>query len=263
MNRIDKKFRELRRRPAFIPYLTAGYPDLLTTEKLIYKLKEAGADIIELGVPFSDPVADGLTIQASSQWALNRGVTLKKILKLVRRLRKKTPLPIVLMSYYNPVLHYGKKFLKEAAAAGVDGLIIPDLPVEESVALSQAAAASSLNLILLAAPTTPTPRLKKIISLTRGYLYYVSLTGVTGERKQLPAGLQGQLKYLKKISRTPVAVGFGFSRPAQLKKIKNLVGGVIVGSAIIGVMSKNLKKKRPVLIKKTLEFCQSLKKALN
>lgn len=263
MSQITKIFKKLKKRPALIPYLTAGYPDLKTTGELILALARGSADIIELGVPFSDPVADGPIIQKASQDSLAKGISLKKILEFLKNLQPKISTPIVLMSYFNPILAFGlKNFFKVAAQSGAAGVIIPDLPVEEGRELSQLAKKSGVDLIFLAAPTTNRARLKKIISLTEGYLYYVSLTGVTGIRRDLPAGLLLKLKELQKICRKPVAVGFGFSNPAQIKKIRRQVDAVIVGSALVKIIESNLTEPAHQIVPKVVRFCRKLKSAL-
>ncbi|MDD5449547.1 MAG: tryptophan synthase subunit alpha [Candidatus Omnitrophica bacterium] len=245
MNRIDKKFRKLKadRKKACIVYITAGYPDLHKTKRLIPALERAGADIVELGIPFSDPLADGPTIQAASQEALKNNVNLPKIFKMVKMARRVTDIPIVFMTYYNPVLKYGQKqFLRDCVKSGVDGLIIPDLPMEESRDLKPAARKSKIALIFLAAPTSTRERLKNISRDSRGFIYYVSLTGVTGARQKLPMEVASKVKLIKSMTRKPVCVGFGVSSPQQAEQIANVADGVIIGSAVIKVIERNLNK---------------------
>ncbi|MCK5178257.1 MAG: tryptophan synthase subunit alpha, partial [Candidatus Omnitrophica bacterium] len=187
MNRIEKTFKELKRKKkkAFIPFITAGDPNLKTTEELVLSFEGAGADIVELGVPFSDPLADGPTIQASSQRALKKGVNLTKILKTVAQIRRKSQIPIALMTYYNPVFYYGEdKFIRDAKASGVDGIIIPDLPPEEAKTLIKAARKRDISTVFFLAPTTTSRRMKQIVQASTGFIYYVSMTGVTGADKQ-------------------------------------------------------------------------------
>lgn len=263
MNRIDEKFRELKngKQKAFIAYITAGDPDLGTTGKLIIELEKRGVDLIELGIPFSDPLADGPTIQAASQRALRKGVTVKAIMRLVRSLRKSVKVPFVFMTYYNPVLQYGlKKFVKDAKASGVDGIIVPDLPLEESGALSKIAREEDFSLILLTAPTSTNERLKKISVRSRGFIYFVSLTGVTGARSKLPADLKNNVRRLKRFTKTPVCVGFGVSTPGQAKAVASVADGVIVGSAIIRVIEKNIGRKD--IVKKVGYLSRSLAKGI-
>ncbi|OIO03721.1 tryptophan synthase subunit alpha [Candidatus Desantisbacteria bacterium CG02_land_8_20_14_3_00_49_13] len=266
MNRIEEKFRQLKRngKKAFIPYITCGFPDLRTTEKLIPAMEKAGADIIELGVPFSDPIADGPVIQFSSQEALKKKVNLRKILKMVSGLRRRrTQVPVVLMGYYNSICAYGeKKFLRDAAKAGIDGLIIADLPADEGKAFSRQAAERGIDVIFLAAPTSGAQRLKKIARLSRGYVYYVSLTGVTGARKELPPGLREKIRSVCRLTSTPVCVGFGISKPGHIRSLEDAGDGIIVGSAIINIMKKNAGRRRRDLVRKTAEFVGKLAGAL-
>ncbi len=249
MNRIEKLFKDLRKqkRKALIVYLTAGYPSLSLTEKLVPEIEKSGADLIELGIPFSDPLADGQTIQKASQAALSKGVTARSILKTVRKIRRKSTLPIVFMTYYNLVVAYGvRKFVKDAKKSGVDGIIIPDLPVEESGELVKVSRKIDFSTIFLAAPTSTESRIKNINSKSTGFIYYVSLTGVTGERRALPSNIVNNIKKLKKLTTKPVCVGFGISNAEQAKKISRLADGVIVGSAVIKVIEKNIGKKNAV-----------------
>lgn len=245
MNRIEKKFIELKKegRTAFIPYLTCGYPDIETTEKLVLGMEKAGADIIELGIPFSDPVADGPVIQFSSQEALKKGVNLKRILGMVSDIRKRTEIPLVLMGYCNTINAYGeKKFIRDAAKKGVDGLIIADLPADEGKKLSGRMEKNGIDLIFLVAPTSSPERTRKIAELSRGYVYYVSLTGVTGARKKLPSGIKEKIRQVSRLAAVPVCVGFGISTPGHVKLLKNAADGIIVGSAIIRKMRENAGK---------------------
>jgi len=242
-NRIDLKFDEIRakKRTALIAYITAGYPSLEATEALVPLLAEAGADIIELGVPFSDPMADGPTIQAASFKALQTGTTPEKILLLVRRIRKVSSVPIALMSYYNPVFHYGDvKFVLAAKSAGVDGLIIPDLPLEEAGVLRCAALKNDMSLVFFLAPTTSPERAANIVKASSGFIYFVSVAGVTGARVSTPVNITRQVQLARSMSKVPVCVGFGISTPAQVKSVSAFADGVIVGSAIIKEIEKNM-----------------------
>lgn len=245
MNRIDQKFKELKlkNKKAFIPFLTAGYPDMLATQKMVLELEKNGADIIELGVPFSDPIADGAVIQASSYEALKKGASLKKILAMVAQLRVKTQIPLCLMSYCNPILHYGQeRFVDDALGAGVDGVIIPDLSFEESFSFLKTADKRGLHVILFIAPTTPVERARLIAKRSKGFIYFVSLTGVTGTRQSLPSDLKSKVSAVKKLSgHIPVCAGFGVSKAEQVKYVAGFCDGVIVGSAIIKKISENLK----------------------
>ena len=220
MNRIDAIFRALKERgeKALIPFITAGDPDLQTTEALALTLAARGADLIELGIPFSDPLADGPTIQAASSRALKAGVHLTDVLELAGKLRPKIDIPLILMCYYNPILQYGlERTAKDAARLGVDGFIIPDLPLEEAGPWRRAAVKAGLAPIMLAAPTSGEARIKAMGRLTRGFLYYVSVTGITGARTELPADLAAALKEVRSLVDCPLAVGFGISTPQQVK----------------------------------------------
>ena len=243
MNRIDRHFQEARAagRKSLIVYVCAGDPDLPTTERLVPALAEAGADIVELGVPFSDPLADGPTIQAATGRALRSGTTLGGILELVGRLRRGgCDVPLALMGYLNPIVRMGmERFVARAAEVGVDGLIVPDLPFEESDALSASAAARGLDLVLLAAPTTPAGRLREIARQTRGFLYFVSVTGVTGARAALPADLPARLDAVRAASAAPVAVGFGISNPEQARALAAHADAVVVGSAVVAEIARS------------------------
>jgi tryptophan synthase alpha chain len=264
MNRIDKLFKRLKRerRKAFIAYITAGYPTLRATEGLIPELEKSGVDLIELGIPFSDPLADGPTIQRSSAAAISKGANIKSILQVVRSARKKAKLPLVFMTYYNLVAHYGiKRFVREAKEAGVDGIIVPDLPPEEAKELIDASKKKGFATIFLAAPTSTKERLKNISNKSRGFIYYVSLTGVTGARKALRQDIFANVRRLKRIAKKPVSVGFGVSTPEQARRIARVSDGVIVGSALIKVIEKNIGKKD--LYKKVSGFTKSLAKAIH
>ncbi len=259
MNRIDKKFHQLKKegKQAFIAFITAGYPDLATTAKLIPELERKGVDIIELGVPFSDPMADGPVIQASSEYALKKGTNLVKILDLVKRLRKKTALPICLMTYYNPVFCLGDRhFVDKAIASGVDGVIIPDFPPEEAAKFIRYANRKGLADICFLAPTSSDSRIRKISRIGRGFIYYVSLTGVTGGRKALAADLEKNLAKIKKLTAKPVCVGFGISTPAQVRSLRGICDGVIIGSAIVKKIGENIGSRD--LVKKVAEFVGKL-----
>jgi tryptophan synthase alpha chain len=264
MNRIDAKFKELRRagKKAFIAYITAGDPSLRGTKRLVSALEEAGVDIIELGIPFSDPLADGPTIQAASQRALKKGTNLNKVFALVRTLRKKTGIPIAFMTYYNPVLkHSLKGFVRDCVSSGVDGVIIPDLPYEEAGELIRLSRRTGLATIFLLAPTSPEARVRAVARLSRGFIYYVSLTGVTGARKTLEPEVASRCAFVKSLTGKPVAVGFGVSTPAQAGSVARIADGVIVGSAIVKVIEDKLRSKD--LVRKVSTFAKSLAKAIH
>jgi len=243
MNRIDQKFIQLksRNKKALIAFITAGFPDLSITAKLVLELEKRGVDIIELGVPFSDPLADGPVIQEASRYSLEQGTNLAKILDLVKKLRRRTDLPICLMTYYNPVFCFGeKRFVACAASAGVDGVIIPDLPYEEARGFMHYARRQGLVNICFVAPTSSPARIKAISKISQGFIYYVSLTGVTGSRKSLSADLKTKLAAVKKLTRKPVCVGFGISSARQVVQVSKISDGVIVGSAIVAKIKENL-----------------------
>ena len=262
MSRIDRTFNILKNRGqvALIPYIVAGDPDLKTTEALVLKMGESGADIIELGVPFSDPIADGPIIQAASQRALQNGVSLRDMFRLTERL-KGIDIPLVLMTYFNPILRYGlKEFAGGGQKSGVDGVIIPDLPPEEAGSWIQEARRIDLDTIFLIAPTSPPERIRLVSRCSRGFIYYVSVTGVTGTRENLSEEIGVAVKRIKEISQKPVAVGFGISSPEQAKTVSRFADGVIVGSAIVKIIGENLKS--PDMVERVGDFVSSLAKAL-
>lgn len=243
MNKIDACFQGLRARkePALIPFVTGGDPDLETTVRLAEAFAEQGADLLEIGVPFSEPLADGTTIQRASERALKAGVTLGAILRMVEQLRERSEIPVVLMSYYNPIFCMGvDAFTRRAAAASVDGVIVPDLPPEEGTELTAACADTGLDPIFLAAPTSTPERLACIAAASQGYIYYVSLKGVTGARERLADDLAKALTRLRQITDKPVAVGFGIATPGQAREVGRVADGVIVGSAIVSRIEEGL-----------------------
>jgi len=238
---LERRFSEWRRegRAAFIPYLTFGYPSPDLTPRLLRRLAEAGADVIELGVPFSDPLADGPTIQRASWEALGHGVTLADALELVAEMADELP-PVVLFSYLNPILHMGlEAFTERAAEAGVAGVLVTDLPVGTDRPMEERLAGAGPDLIRLVAPTTPEARLDAITETASGFLYYISRTGVTGEREELEADLEGAVDRLRRRVRLPVAVGFGISRPAHARAVAGVADGVVVGSALISALGRD------------------------
>ena len=264
MSRIRQTFEGLNKagRKALIPFITAGYPDISTTEKFIFQLERSGADLIELGVPFSDPMADGPVIQAASEHSLRKGTTLKKILDLVKRVRKKTELPILLMGYYNPFFTFGlEKFADEAKKAGVDGVLVVDLPPEEAGALKAETDRTGLDLIFLLAPTSDATRIKRIAKNASGFIYYVSLTGVTGVRSQLDKDIRNQVVQIKKQSNLPVGIGFGISTPEQAKRVAHWADAVVVGSAIIKIIENSTTPEAS--IKNVGQFVRGLKRAIS
>jgi tryptophan synthase alpha chain len=244
--RIDKRFADLKKegRAALVTFLTAGDPDPATSLAILKNLPAAGADVIELGMPFTDPMADGPAIQASSQRALKAGQTLKKTLELIREFRKgDNDTPIVLMGYYNPIYIYGvDKFLVDAKAAGVDGLIVVDLPPEEDAELCLPALKAGLNFIRLATPTTDDKRLPAVLANTSGFVYYVSITGITGTAAPNAARVGDAVARIKRHTSLPVAVGFGVRDAARARAIAEGADGVVVGSALIDALRETLDK---------------------
>lgn len=241
-NRINHKFQQLQSRgtPAFMPYLCAGDPTPELTSKLLLTLEEAGADLIELGVPFSDPIADGPTVQRASERALTHGISLQQILAQVATLRQQTDIPIALMSYYNPIFRMGEEtFCQAAQEAGVDGVIVPDLPLEQAEPLLAVAPKHNLATIFLVAPTSPPARMQRIASASTGFIYCVSLTGVTGARATLSEEVAPMIAELRKHTDKPISVGFGVSTPAQAAQAAQVADGVIVGSAILNVIEEH------------------------
>ena len=263
MSRIADKLKELKKRNecALIPYIMAGDPDIETTGKLVVEMERSGADMVELGVPFSDPLADGPTIQKAAIRALANKTNLKKVFALVKTIRKTTEIPIILMLYYNLVYKYGEDaFARDAAAAGVDGTIIPDLPPDEASGLLREARANRLDVIFLLAPTSSRDRVHLVDRRSRGFIYYVSLTGVTGARKTLDKGIEESVEALRLMTDKPICVGFGISRPDQAKKVAAWADGVIVGSAIVGLMEKTKSATR--MLKEVGGFVSGLKEAV-
>jgi len=261
--RLAATFAALRARGerALMPYFTAGDPSLALTRRLVVEAARRGADIVELGVPFSDPLADGPVIQRATQRALLAGVTLPRVLELARELRGDTAVPLVFLTYYNPILAFGlKAFCVTAVESGVDGVIVADLPPEESGPLRAEARAAGLDLIHLVAPTSTPDRMRKIARASSGFLYMVSLTGVTGARAELPAELQQHLRALRGITTMPICVGFGIGTPAQAAVVGQAADGVIVGSAIVQLIEKQAGQAD--LVTRVGDFIASLKEPL-
>jgi tryptophan synthase alpha chain len=239
MSRIEAVFSK-KGHKALIPYITAGYPNLEATLKAVPLLAENGADIVELGIPFSDPMADGATIQESSYRALQNGVTPLTCMEAARRLRQLTDVPLVFMTYYNPVLSYGPdKFCRDCGSAGIDGLIVPDLPPEEGGLLENAAAEHGLDLIYLLAPTSTAARIRLVAEKSRGFIYLVSVAGVTGARNSLPRGTDSFINRVRRITAQPLCVGFGISSPSLARQVSAMADGVIVGSRLVQLMKED------------------------
>lgn len=240
MNRITSAFNT---KPIFMPYFPLGYPDLDTSIDVIEALAKHGADLIEVGLSFSDPLADGPLIQKATQVALEKGITVRKSLEAVKELRRRgVDIPLVLMGYYNPMLSYGlKKFVCDAAEAGVDGFIVPDLPVEETEEFVEVQRAAPLPLIPMLAPTTPNERMETIARNAQGFIYLVSVTGVTGERKSVSEGLGSLIARVRQHTSAPVCVGFGIGTPEQARQVGALADGVIVGTACVRTIGESEK----------------------
>lgn len=262
MSRISQMFETLKNKGemALIPYITAGDPDIATTEALIKCLISNGADMIELGVPFSDPMADGPTIQAASERALQNSFSIAAILELVKKVRNNFTTPIILFGYYNPFYQYGSaKLACDAQNAGVDGFLVVDLPPEEAGELKKEAAARGLDNIFLLAPTSTPDRMKLVARLGTGFVYYVPVTGVTGARDSLAAMMDKYVAKIRGFTSLPVGIGFGISSPDHVAEIASYADAVIVGSAIIKVVEENLGK--PDMLQKVGKFVRSLKDA--
>lgn len=264
MNRIEEKFKELRKKKkkAFIPFLTAGDPDLETVKALVLELEKRGADIIELGVPFSDPLADGPVIQKSSQRALVKGISLNKVLDLVIELRRETQVPLILMGYYNPIFKFGeKKFIEKSSQVGLDGLIVADLPPEEAYNLRKEAERKNIDIIFLLTPVSSEKRIKLVCEYSKGFIYFVSYTGVTGgEIERIKEDLNHLVNTVRLFTSEPIGVGFGVSSPSTARKISSIADGVIVGSAIIRKIEKYQGQNN--LVKKVGDFGEKLAKAI-
>ncbi len=264
MSRIKNTFNRLKKKneAALIPYIMAGDPDLATTRTLILEMEKAGCDIIELGAPFSDPLADGPTIQKAAIRSLKNNTNIARVLALVADLRKETKIPLILMTYFNLIFKYGEeRFISDAVNAGLDGLILPDLPPEEGASLAAAAKKAGLDLIFLIAPTSTEERIKLVSKLSQGFVYYVSLTGVTGARAGVQSSVQDSLNKIKQVTDKPVAVGFGISTPDQAAQVAHWgADGVIVGSALVKVIEENIGS--PELVHKSAAFVKALKQGV-
>lgn len=263
MGRIGDKFEFLRGRKekALIIYLTAGDPSLTVTKELILGLENAGMDILEIGVPFSDPTADGPVIQAASQRSLKAGTTLQGVLDLVADVRRTSPIPIVLFGYYNPIFAYGaKKFAQAAKKAGVDGVLVVDLPPEEAQELRVYTDVAGIDFISLVAPTTGEKRLHQIAAAATGFLYYISITGVTGTAAPRIEDIKRKVSKIRKITKLPLAVGFGISNPKQAQEIASIADGIVIGSAVVRLIDEN--KENIDLIKIVSKYIREIKDAL-
>jgi tryptophan synthase alpha chain len=263
MSRLDETFARLRARGerALLPYFMAGDPSLADTRRLLIEAARRGADVVELGVPFSDPLADGPVIQRAGTRALAGGATVARVLETVAGLRAEIDVPIVLLTYYNPVLAFGlKAFARTAVDAGVDGAIVADMPPEESDLLGTEATAAGLDLVYMVAPTSTVARVRLIARKSRGFIYVVSLTGVTGERQQLPADMATQIAAIRRETAMPVCVGFGISTPAQVATVGRVADGAAVGSAIVRLVESRAGS--PTLVDDVGKFIAELKAPL-
>lgn len=269
MNAIDALFQRLRSqgRKAFMPFLTAGDPDLPTTQRLVDEVARRGANLIEIGFPYSDPIADGPVVQASYTRALANGVRIDSIFGCLRELARplaEQQIPIVAMISYTLVERRGPEvFLGQAQDAGLSGAIVPDLPVEEAAPLAELAAARDFKIIQLVTPTTPRDRALRIARKSTGFLYYVSVAGITGERDRLPEQLVNQLRWLRSVTELPVCVGFGISKPEQVQMLRDVVDGVIVGSAFVRRIEHAATRPLPEIIREVGDLTQALADALN
>ena len=263
MTRIEKRFSDLREKSekALIAYITAGDSSLDVTERLIPALAAAGVDVLEIGVPFSDPTADGPVIQAAAQRALKKGVTLDKVLGMIKRTTVLSDIPVVLFGYYNPIFSYGVgKFAQRAKDAGVDGILVVDLPLEEAHELRLYTDHAGIDFISLIAPTTDDERIKKVVAKAQGFLYYISVTGVTGTTKPQIADIKKDVARIRRFSNLPVAVGFGISTPRQAGEIAAHADGVVVGSALVRLIDEN--REGDDLVSLVAGYAAEIKKSL-
>ncbi|HXG30012.1 MAG TPA: tryptophan synthase subunit alpha [Thermodesulfobacteriota bacterium] len=261
--RIENKFKELRKKgkAALVTYITAGDPSLDITPDIVLKLEESGADIIELGVPFSDPMADGPTIQLASERALRSGTTLSGVLEAVKEIRRHSDIPILIFGYYNPFLAYGlSRFSEDAKKAGADGVLVVDLPPEEAEEFKTHTDRAGLNLIFLLAPTSTAERIELVSENASGFVYLVSVTGVTGVRPDMDYSLESLVQEIKKRTKLPVGVGFGVSTPEQASRIARFADAVIVGSALVKIIENN-GQNRNGLLEEIGEFIRGLSEA--
>ena len=271
MNRLRATFEQLRRshRKALIPFVMGGDPNLSMTPQLLLALEDAGADILEVGIPFSDPLADGPVIQGASARALAHGTTPSRVLAAVASIQHRLHVPVVCLSYWNPMLQFGNQhadpdqssaFLRAAHQSGVAGVIVPDLPIEEGMDFRNEAAKKQVSAVFLAAPTSPPERLRTIARASEGFIYYVSVTGTTGVRRALPPQLARGLRQLRLLTTKPVCVGFGISSPSQARAVAQIADGVIVGSALIKLIAES--KGHTAMLRNASGFLKRLKRAI-
>jgi len=264
MSRIEKKFSALQAKgeKALICFLTAGDPNLEKTREIILGMEAARVDVVEIGVPFSDPTADGPIIQAASQRALRNGATLAGILEMIESARETTEIPIVLFGYYNPILSFGpERFAARAKQAGVDGILIVDLPFEEAVELRQYTDPKGIDFISLIAPTTSTERARQIAAHATGFLYYISITGVTGTAKPQVEEVKKDVERIRKVTALPLAIGFGISTPQQVAEFAPYADGIVVGSAVVKMIEEN--SNRDDLVAVVSRYAREMKKAIS
>jgi len=258
MSRLESVFKQ-KNHKALIAYITVGYPNIGATLKVVPLLAECGCDIVELGIPFSDPMADGATIQRASFKALENGVTTALCLDIAKKLSKKTATPLVFMTYFNPIYQYGlEKFCHDCVASGIDGLIVPELPPEEGDELGNLAGKSGVDLIYFLAPTSVEERIKLVANKARGFIYLVSIAGVTGARNELPSDLGKFISRVKQLAKQPVCVGFGISTPEQAARIAQTADGVIIGSKLIQLLETD-----DAAMTATQSFIRDTRKALD
>lgn len=249
VSKIQTAIANTLKKPAIIPFIVSGFPDMETTRKLIKVFENSGAAAVELGFPYSDPLADGPVIQKAAKHSLENGTNTEKIFELLEEIKYEIKIPIILFTYFNPVFKYGiEKFIKKAASVNASGLIIPDLPLEESEEVRVLCKENCIDFIMLVAPTSGEERINNIAQSSSGFIYLVSSTGVTGVREYFSDVLEELIKEIKKVSNTPVAVGFGISKPEHVKNLKNLgADGVIIGSAIIKLINESKENKQDLL----------------
>jgi tryptophan synthase alpha chain len=264
-NRIDSVFARLKAegKTALMPYLMGGFPDAQTSLELIVAADKSGADLIEFGIPYSDPLADGPTIQAAAEEALANGINTDTVFDIVEKARQHTQIPVVVMTYYNTIYRYGiERFAKRAAECGIDGTIIPDLPVEESHDWVQAADRYNLNNVMLVTPTSTPARIKMITGASKGFIYCVSLTGVTGARADLPRNLTNFIGRVKDATEKPVAIGFGISEPHHAKQVAEIADGAIIGSALVKIIKEN-SSNTTVCVEAASNYLSKIREALD
>jgi tryptophan synthase alpha chain len=258
MSRLESVFKQ-KNHKALIAYVTVGYPNIEATLKVVPLLAESGCDIVELGIPFSDPMADGATIQRASFKALENGVTTSLCLDIAKKLSKKTSIPLVFMTYFNPIYQYGlEKFCHDCVASGIDGLIVPELPPEEGDELGNLAGKSGVDMVYFLAPTSVEERIKLVANKARGFIYLVSIAGVTGARNELPPDLGKFISRVKQLAKQPVCVGFGISTPEQAARIAQTADGVIIGSKLIQLLETD-----DTAMTATQSFIRDTRKALD